>query len=295
MSPGQPARRRWLVTGAHGQLGRSLAAIAPGTGVDLVGLDRDELDVADAEAVSEAVARFAPDVVVNAAAFTAVDRCESEPEAAERTNAAGAGAVARACAGRALLIHLSTDYVFAGRDEKELAEDDPTEPLSAYGRSKLRGEGAVREAAGEHLIVRTSWLFGPGPNFVRAILARAAAGESLRVVEDEVGRPTWSGSLARALLQVPDAPVRGTLHLANEGVASRHAFACEIVREAVRRGLAPEVPVHPIRRADLGRPAARPAHAVLALARARAAGFALGHWKAALVAYLDAEGDGRDA
>lgn len=285
----------WLVTGAGGQLGRSLAAVAPEVEVEVVGLTHAELDICDESAVAGAIDSCAPGVVLNAAAFTAVDRCETELDAARRTNSVAPGILARACAGRALLIHVSTDYVFDGRSDSPIGEDAPTAPLSGYGRSKLEGEEAVRAAGGEHLIVRSSWLFGPGANFVRAILARAARRQPLRVVTDEVGRPTWTSSLARSLLDVARTPLRGTLHLANQGTTDRHSFAVAIVAEGVRRGWNPDVPVEPIVRADLALPAERPAHAVLSLARAEAAGIELAHWSDALVQYLDAEEEKRDA
>lgn len=286
---------RWLVTGANGQLGRSILALAKGAGVEAIGSPHEELDIADPAGIERALRELRPEVVLNAAGFTQVDACESQREEAWRVNAQAPGALARACADRALLIHISTDYVFAGRGGEPIPEDAPTEPLSEYGRSKLAGEEAVQGAGGEHLIVRTQWLFGPGPNFVRTILARAERGGELRVVTDEVGRPTWAGSLASALLDVARKPLRGTLHLANCGVASRHEFACEIVREGARRGLVPELRVARIKRADLGRPAARPEHAVLDLERASRAGVELPHWREALALYLDAEEEGRDA
>ena len=293
MSTAGPAR--WLVTGARGRLARSFLAVARARGIGAVGLE--ELDIADADSVSRALDEHRPEAVLNAAAFTDVDRCESEPERSERANALGPERLARACAGRALLVHLSTDYVFDGREDAALPEDAEPAPLNQYGRSKLVGEQAVRREGGEHLVVRTQWLYGPGAggNFVRAILARAAAGETLRVVRDEWGHPTWSGSLAGALLDVARLGLRGTLHLANRGVASRDEFAREIVSEGARRGLNPLVPVEPIERADLALPAERPAHAVLDLARASQAGVDLGHWREALGCYLDAEEEKRDA
>jgi dTDP-4-dehydrorhamnose reductase len=192
-------------------------------------------------------------------------------------------------------MHVSTDYVFDGRSEDPLREDAPTAPLSAYGESKLRGEQAVAAIGGEHLIVRTSWLFGPGANFVRAIRGRAERGEDLRVVTDEAGRPTWTGTLARALLDVAESGARGTLHVANSGVTTRYEFACEIVRQVARRRGRAEVAVAPIVRADLDLPAERPAHAVLDIERARSLGLSLPDWREALTAYLDAEEEERDA
>ena len=290
-----PRGVRWLVTGASGQLGLTLVERARARGLDVVATDREQLDISERDALDRALAELEPAVVVNAAAFTAVDQCEQEDPDARRVNAEAPGLLAEACAGRALLIHLSTDYVFDGCSTEPLAEEAVPAPLQVYGRWKLEGEERVRAVAGEHLIVRTSWLFGPGPNFVRSILARAASGGPLRVVTDEVGHPTWTGTLADALLDVASGPVRGTLHVANRGVTTRHAFARQIVAEGARRGWNGEVPVEPIVRADLGLPAERPAHAVLDLSRAREAGLDLPHWRDALADYLDGEAERHDA
>lgn len=289
------AASRWLVTGAGGQLGRAALAVARARGVTAVGFGRAELDVRDAEAVKRALDEQQPDVVLNCAAFTAVDRCESEPAEAERSNALAPALLAQACRGGPLLVHLSTDYVFDGRASQPIPEDAPTRPLSVYGRTKLRGEEAVRAAAGEHLIVRTQWVFGPGTNFVRTIQRAAKQGEALRVVEDQIGRPTWTGSLARGIVAAVAAGARGTLHLANEGIASFFDLARATVDEGARRGLCPKVDVRPIPTSEMPRPAARPAYGVLSLARARSLGITLPHWRDALAAHFDAEREGRDA
>src|SRR5262249_47247874 len=150
-----------------------------------------ELEVQDAGAVKRALDELRPDVVLNCAAFTAVDRCESESDTAERANALAPRLLAQACRGQSLLVHVSTDYVFDGSASQPVPEDAPKRPLSVYGRSKLQGEDGVRAAQGEHLVVRTQWVFGAGPNFVRTILRAAGSGGPLRVVEDQLGRPTW--------------------------------------------------------------------------------------------------------
>lgn len=289
------APSRWLVTGAGGQLGRAVLALGPAHGVTPIGVTRAELDVRDADAVKRALDERQPDVLLNCAAFTAVDRCESEAAEAERANADAPALLAQACRGGPLLVHLSSDFVFDGRASQPVPEDSPTRPLSVYGRTKLRGEEAVRAAAGEHLLVRAQWVFGAGANFVRTILRAAANGEPLRVVEDQIGRPTWSASLARGIFVAVAAGARGTLHLANEGVASWFDFAREIAEEGARRGLCPHVEVRPIPTSEMPRPATRPAYAVLGLARARSLGIASIHWREALSQYLDAEREGRDA
>lgn len=286
---------RWLVTGAGGQLGRTALALAPRHGVEATGVTRAELDVADEAAVRAALERVRPDVVLNCAAFTAVDRCETEPEPARRANALAPGVLARACQGRARLVHISTDYVFDGRASTPVPEDAPTAPLSAYGRTKLEGEQAVRAAGGEHLVVRTQWVFGPGPNFVRTILRLAQPGDPLRVVEDQLGRPTWTTPLASAIFRAVEAGARDTLHLACEGVASFYDLALAVVEEGAQRGLNRRVDVLAIPTRDMPRPATRPAYGVLGLARARSLGVRLPHWREALHGYLDAEREGRDA
>lgn len=289
------AAARWLVTGAEGQLGRSMRAVAPRLGIETVVRSRAELDVTDAAAIEKALDTARPNVVLNCAAFSHVDACETQPGVARQINALGPELLARACRGRSLLAHVSTDYVFSGRGREPIPEDAPAEPLCAYGRTKLLGEQAVRGSGCEHLIVRTQWLFGPGRNFVRTILAAAGRGEALRVVDDQFGRPTWTGALGGALIEAADLGARGTLHLACEGEATWHEFATRIVEEGARRGLCPRVEVRAVSTREFPRPASRPAYGVLALDRARSLGLRLPQWPEALVDYLKAEEEKRDA
>jgi dTDP-4-dehydrorhamnose reductase len=283
------------VTGAGGQLGRAALALAEAHGIRAHGVRHAELDIADPDAVKSVLERVRPDVVLNCAAFTAVDRCESEPEAAERANTRGPAVLASACASGPLLVHVSTDYVFDGRSCVPIPEQATPAPVTAYGRSKLAGERAVAEAGGAHLIVRTQWVFGPGPNFVRTILRAAGQGGPLRVVEDQLGRPTWTSALARAIFRAVEVGARGPLHLACEGTASWFDFARAVVDEGARRGLHPSVEVNAIPTREMPRPAERPAYGVLGLERARGLGLVLPHWREALNDYLDAEREGRDA
>jgi dTDP-4-dehydrorhamnose reductase len=287
------AGSRWLVTGAGGQVGRAALALAPEQGVEAIGVTHAELDVCDAAAVKRTLDELRPEVVLNCAAFTAVDRCESESPLAERANAQAPRFLAEACRGQALLVHLSTDYVFDGAASQPIPEDAPPRPLSIYGRTKLRGEEGVRAAGGEHLIVRTQWVFGAGANFVRTMLRLAAQGGPLRVVEDQLGRPTWTHSLAQGIFQAVAANARGVLHLTNEGIASFFELARETCAEGARRGLCPKVEVTPIPTSEMLRPAARPMYGVLGLARARELGIRAPHWRDALQQYLDAEREGR--
>ena len=283
------AGARWLVTGAGGQVGRAVLALAAAHGIRAQGVSHAELDVADPEAVKRTLERAQPEVVLNCAAFTAVDRCESEPETAARVNARAPAVLAAACARGPLLVQLSTDYVFAGRSCTPIPEDAPTAPACVYGKTKLAGELGVAEAGGEHLIVRTQWVFGSGPNFVRTILRAASQGVALRVVEDQLGRPTWTTALARAIFRAVEVGTRGRLHLACEGVASWFDLARAVVAEGARRGLHPRVDVIAISTREMPRPAERPAYGVLGLERARGLGLVLPHWREALEGYLDAE------
>jgi dTDP-4-dehydrorhamnose reductase len=292
VKPGRGARSGacWLVTGASGQLGRSLCRVTRQEGIETVGVDLDELDITEGAQVSEAVGRLRPSVLVNCAAFTHVDRCEEEPAEAERTNSAAPGLLARVSSkAGCLFVQLSTDYVFSGEASRPIFEDAPADPRSTYGRTKWAGEEAVRRSGCDHLIVRSQWIFGPGTNFVRAIYEAALRGESLRVVEDQVGRPTWSRALARGILHAVRAGARGDLHLACEGVATWYDLAVATVEEAAHRRWISPVPVEAVSTDSVPRPATRPAYSVLNLERARALGVRMPHWRTALSMYLDSE------
>lgn len=278
-----------LLLGARGMLGCALAERlaarrAHGAVGDLACWDIQELDICDAAAVGRTIDQLQPDLVINCAAYTDVDGCEANAETAMAVNGAAPGHVAQACArGGALCVHLSTDFVFDGASRRPYRPDDAPHPLSVYGRSKLAGERAVAEATGKYLIVRTSWLFGPrGRNFVEAILQRAEQGEALRVVDDQVGRPTFAGDLADAILRLVDHGARGVYHFANAGACSWHEFAGRIVALAGYR-----VPVAAISSRELGRPARRPAYSVLDTGDyERLTGAAPARWEDALERYL---------
>lgn len=281
---------RALILGAGGQLGRALAAAAP-TGAEVTALDRAALDITDAAAVAAAIAREAPEVVLNAAAYTAVDRAEQEEAAAFAVNAAAAGILAGAAreAG-ARLVHVSTDFVFDGRGATPYPPDAAPAPLGAYGRAKLAGEALVRSGAGEAgLIVRTAWVHGPtGGNFVRTMLRLMREREEVRVVADQIGAPTYAPALAAALWALAGQARAGIWHYTDAGVASWYDFAVAIQEEALARGLlARAVPVIPIATADYPTPARRPGFSVL---DCRATYAALGgpapHWRANLRAML---------
>jgi dTDP-4-dehydrorhamnose reductase len=274
---------RLLITGAGGMLGQDVVRSSAGN--DVVALSHAELDIADADAVDAAVSQAGPklDVVINCAAWTDVDLAERSVEAACEVNGDGAGNVARAAnAACAWTIHVSSDYVFDGSGREPYVESDPVAPLSAYGHSKLAGEQAVAQAALErHTIVRSSWLFGAGGScFPATILRLASERDALDVVDDQVGCPTFTGHLARALVSLAAAPPLGVLHVAGGGQCSWFEFAREIVQ---RTGLTCEV--RPTSTAEMPRPAPRPAYSVLGTERAAEAP-KLPHWREGLSEYL---------
>jgi dTDP-4-dehydrorhamnose reductase len=271
---------RLLVTGAAGMLGTEVVAAAAGH--EVAGLTRADLDITDARAVRAAVRDARPDAVINCAAYTNVDGAEADEAAATAINGDGAGHVAAAAAEHgAHIVHVSTDYVFAGDATEPYREDAPTGPRTAYGRSKLAGERRVA-AAGPHAIVRTAWLFGPhGPNFVDTMLRLGAERDELSVVDDQVGCPTYAGHLAAALVEIAQARTPGVLHVAGGGSCTWYDLARATF---ARAGLA--VTVHPCTTADFPRPAPRPAYSVLGSTRRDAP--VLPPWQDGLAAHLTA-------
>ena len=274
---------RLLVTGAAGMLGQDVVAAAGRAGHEVVALARRDLDITDAGAVRHAVLDAGPAAVVNCAAWTDVDGAESEEEAATRINGDAAGNVAAAAAAAgALAVHVSTDYVFAGDRSEAYVESDAVDPRTAYGRSKLAGETAVRAGSPLHAIVRTAWVFGPGgKNFVDTMRRLAAERDEVTVVDDQIGCPTYTGHLADALVEVSERGLTGTLHVAGGGRCSWYDLAAatfEATGAAVvlKRGSS----------ADLDRPAPRPPFSVLRSERDDVP--TLPDWYAGLKAHLEA-------
>ncbi len=277
-------RRRVLITGASGMLGRDLAPTLAAAGCDVFARPRTDLDVTSAPDVARAFRDTQPDVVVNCAAYTKVDACETDPRAFE-VNASGVEILAAECRARGVqLVQISTDFVFDGSKASPYSEEDPTAPLSAYGLSKRRGEeAALRVPTG--LVVRASWLFGRGGwNFVEAIRRQIEEGKrALTVVDDQRGRPTATTDLAEAVLALLESGAVGIYHFANRGAVTWFDFARDIVALSGR----PDVAVAPIDSATLARPARRPANSVLDTGKyERVTGRPIRHYREPLAEYL---------
>lgn len=285
---------RAVVLGSTGMLGRQVVSEGRRRGHAVLGLSREQADVTDREGLLYWAREYRPELVVNCAAMTAVDDCESEEERAFAVNARGVGnAAAAARAVGARLVHVSTDYVFDGRGGEPYGEDAETAPLSVYGRSKLAGEEEVLGGdGGETLVVRTSWLFGPGgTSFVTTMLRLLDGGtDPLRVVDDQVGCPTYAPYLARALWDLVRTGTGGAgegagglVHYRNREPVSWYGFAREIVAS-----WRPDVGVEPVATEAFPRPASRPAYSVLAVDRFEAVtGRPVESWRAGLGEYLD--------
>lgn len=278
---------RVLVTGATGQLGRALAASAP-AGVEVLAAARDQLDLLDGD-VGARVSDLAPDLILNAAAYTAVDKAEEDAALAQRING---DAVAELAATGIRLVHVSTDYVLPGDRAHPARPDDPVGPLGAYGRTKLEGEQAALAAGA--LVVRTAWVYAAeGKNFVHAMLGRMKQGTDLRVVADQIGTPTHAASLARALWSLAKVEATGLHHFTDAGVASWYDFAVAISEEGRALGLFDhQVAITPIPTEDYPTPAARPAYSVLDCHTTWAITGVPRHWRDELRSMLRELGEG---
>lgn len=275
---------RTLVFGGTGIVGSALVREGRGRGWPILGLSRGQGEITDRLRVDEICARFRPDLIVNCAAYTKVDLCESEPAHAFAVNAAAVGNLVHAAeAAGARLVHLSTDYVFDGRAAAPYVEEHATAPQSVYGASKLAGE-ELALGSSRALVVRTSWVFGSGgPNFVDTIAGRIRAGQKrFRVVADQLGAPTWAPFLARAVSDLGEWGTTGLVHYQNRPAVSWYEFACEIARR-----LDPSVEVAPIPTSEAPRPATRPAYSVLAVDRfEKLAGRLVESWQDGLTSHL---------
>ncbi len=287
---------RIAVTGRSGQVDTSLQAVADAEGVELIRLGRPEIDLARPDSLAGPLRAARPDVIVSAAAFTAVDKAESEAELAQKVNGDGPGALATVAADLGVpILHLSTDYVFAGDKEGRYTENDPAAPGNAYGRSKLSGERQVAAAAHNHVILRTSWVYSPyGNNFVKTMLRLGETRDVIQVVADQRGCPTYAPDIAAALLRVArrvavddDPALRGIFHMAGPEDTNWAEFARAIFNGAETHGRR-AVRVDPIPTSAYPTPARRPANSRLDSGRLAATyGVVLPSWRASLTRCLD--------
>ncbi len=289
------ARAKILITGSKGQLGSELKQYFASTH-SVAGFDRINLDITDRERTLSVITREKPDIVFHCAAWTNVDGCELNSEKAMNVNAGGAKAVAEACRNiGALIVYFSTDYVFDGAKGSPYVETDAPHPLSVYGKSKLAGEEAVRAVSSDHLIIRTSWIYGAyGKNFVETMLklatgqlAAPSAGQPtlpIRVVDDQIGCPTWTFSIAKQLALILEKRLRGTIHVASGGEVSWFRLADEIFRHRKQNIL-----IEAITSEELARPAPRPRYSVMANQRLTEARCnIMSHYLESLHSFLDA-------
>jgi dTDP-4-dehydrorhamnose reductase len=291
---------RILVTGVTGQVGGALVKALEPVG-SVIASGRGILDLAQPDRIASSLDRFSPDLIVNAAAYTAVDRAEDEKEMAFRVNAEAPGAIAQWAAGRGVpVIHFSTDYVFDGAGTRAWREDDPANPLSVYGASKLAGEEAIRSAGGPHLIIRTEWVYAArGTNFLRTIARLATERKELRIVSDQFGAPTSATLIADAVAGIVGtggarladrfAAAKGAVNVAASGETNWHAFAVAIAEGLKERGVTLAVEsIVPIATKDYPTKAKRPANSRLDLTRLRLAfGIDTPRWDQALAIELD--------
>jgi dTDP-4-dehydrorhamnose reductase len=269
-----------LITGAGGMLGGDVGTVANAQGHEVVALDHDELDVTDAKRVERVITRERPGAVINCAGWTNVDGAEERESEAEEVNGEGARFIADASKKvDAKVLYVSTDYVFDGAKQGSYTESDQPDPINAYGRTKLAGELATADVTKRSFIVRSSWLFGPGPNFVETMLRLGQGGGPVVVVHDQVGCPTYTGHLAVGLVRLIDSEAYGIHHMAGAGSCSRYEFAMEIFRQSgvVTRVLATTSDM-------MQAPATRPANSVLG--SGREAPIRLPDWQRGLADYL---------
>jgi dTDP-4-dehydrorhamnose reductase len=279
---------RILILGHKGMLGSDLMAVL-GAGHEVMGRDIEDVDIADEDSCRRVITEAAPEVVVNAAAYTNVNGCETDWERCFAVNATGVKNIARVCRkGPVKIIHFSTDYVFDGEKGAAYVEDDPCRPLNAYGRSKLAGERCLMEISGNYILVRTSWLYGlRGKNFVATILEKARTEKKLAVVDDQVGCPTYSRDLAGAVQLLIEGHHQGIFHITNRGHCSWYQFALKILQYAGME----EIAVTPVRSDQTVQVAPRPPYSVLSCRKyLEATGRTTRFWQIALIDYLEKMG-----
>ncbi len=278
---------RVLISGGRGQLATDLARLLPPE--DVCTLGHDELDITQTAHLQRVIRDRAPDVFVNTAAFHHVDRCETEPEMSFAVNAAAVQRLAAACKEQGVkLVHISTDYVFGGRRSTPYGEDDPVDPVSVYGASKAAGEMAIRCTLSDHIIVRTTGLYGLAGrtsqrgNFVETMLRLALSGERISIVADQTLTPSYTRDVAETLIMLMRLDATGTYHVTNDGACSWYEFAREVFRVARMT-----VDVHAVAQGDRRASAARPTYSVLGKGRLASLGIRPRRWTDALAAYVD--------
>ncbi len=283
--------RKVLITGANGMLASDLILLLQDNDFQTYPYMRKELDICNADSVNKAVDQCQPDVLINCAAYTHVDKCETEKNRAFEVNRDALVHLVKGCRKyNTLLVHISTDYVFDGSQKTPYREDDPTNPLSVYGQSKLEGEKTIIDSYDSCLIVRTSWLYGvSGHSFVKTIIRIATERESLNIVNDQFGSPTYTTNLSKAIIHLLNRNVRGLYHYSDDGVCSWYDFACEIIDEMKSRGFPLAVKeVNAIGTSDYPLPAVRPKYSLLSKEKYKeTTGFALPYWKDGLKDFFD--------
>ena len=275
---------RIMVTGAKGQLGHEVMAELAKRQLPHIGVDIGDFDITDESQVFSAIEAYRPQAVIHSAAYTAVDKAEDEPELCTRINADGSGNIAKACDKfRAKMVYVSTDYVFPGTGQHFHKPHDDVGPLSVYGMSKLSGERQVAESLSEHFIVRTSWVFGKnGPNFVKTMLRLGKERETINIVDDQIGSPTYAADLSPLLIDMCHGSNYGIYHATNEGICSWAEFAQEIFRLASLSAA-----VNPIPSSEYPTKAKRPLNSRLCKSCLDEGGFQrLSHWKEALEEFI---------
>ena len=273
-----------LITGSKGQLGMELRKLLDEKGMNYTATDSGEMDITNKTAVDAFFQKVNPTLVFHCAAYTAVDKAEDEgKDLNEKVNAIGTKTIADGAeAHGAVMVYISTDYVFDGNNSKEYTEIDQANPQNEYGRMKYEGEQWVQNICSKYYIIRTSWVFGEfGNNFVYTMLRLAKTHPVLTVVDDQIGRPTWTRTLAAFMLHLLDTDaVFGLYHLSNDGSCSWYEFACEILKDY-------DVEVKPVSSAEYPQKAYRPKHSIMDLSKAKATGFQIPTWKEALSQFID--------
>jgi len=272
-------------------IGSELLSAVQSRNYEVYPLTRQDLDISDIDKFSQIMDASKANIVINCAGYTKVDLCESEAELAYQVNRDAVGRIAEECKKRdALLVHLSSDYVFDGKKGSPYTETDSTNPLSVYGKSKLEGELAIESIMDNHLILRCSWVYGlAGHNFVKTIMKLASERESLRVVDDQIGSPSFTKTIAIGMISLLEKGLRGRYHLSDDGVCSWHDFAVEIVNHMRERKMRVALnDVSAIPTSEYPTPALRPAYSVLSKEKIlRDTGITLSHWKTNLDLFFD--------